>query len=74
MRKVWQYNVDLLKLNNEISEFQWESYLKECTDIDIMSSSFTQKCHEIISRNIPSKMISHGLIPISKGKSVPETD
>jgi hypothetical protein len=37
MRKVWQYkHVDLLKLNNEISEFQWESYLKECTDIDIM--------------------------------------
>jgi hypothetical protein len=39
MRKVWQYkHVDLLKLNNEISEFQWESYLKECTDIDIMST------------------------------------
>ena len=58
MRKVWQYkHVDLLKLNNEISEFQWESYLKECTDIDIMSSSFTQKYLEIISRNIPSKMI-----------------
>ena len=52
MRKVWQYNVDLLKLNNEISEFQWESYLKECTDIDIMSSSFTQIYLEIISRNI----------------------
>jgi hypothetical protein len=35
MRKVWQYkHADLLKLNNEISEFQWESYLKECTDID----------------------------------------
>jgi hypothetical protein len=58
MRKVWQYkHVDLLKLDNEISEFQWESYLKECTDIDIMSSSFTQKYLEIISRNIPSKMI-----------------
>ena len=28
MRKVWQYkHADLLKLNNEISEFQWESYL-----------------------------------------------
>jgi hypothetical protein len=28
MRKAWQYkHVDLLKLNNEISEFQWESYL-----------------------------------------------
>jgi hypothetical protein len=39
-----------------LSEFQWESYLKECTDIDIMSSSFTQKYLEIISRNIPSKM------------------
>jgi hypothetical protein len=39
------------------SKFQWESYLKECTDIDIMSSSFTQKYLEIISRNIPSKMI-----------------
>ena len=58
MRKVWQYkHADLLKLNNEISEFQWETYLKECTDIDIMSSSFTQKYLEIISRNIPSKMI-----------------
>jgi hypothetical protein len=58
MRKVWQYkHADLLKLNNEISEFQWEPYLKECTDIDIMSSSFTQKYHEIISRIIPSKMI-----------------
>jgi hypothetical protein len=31
--------------------------LKECTDIDIMSSSFKQKYLEIISRNIPSKMI-----------------
>jgi ATP-dependent helicase/DNAse subunit B len=58
LRKVWQYNhADLLKLNNEISEFQWEPYLKECTDIDIMSSSFTQKYLEIIWRNIPSKMI-----------------
>ena len=58
MRKAWQYkHVDFLKLNNEISEFQWESYLKECTDIDIMSSSFTQKYLEIISRNIPSEMI-----------------
>jgi hypothetical protein len=46
-----------VELNNEISEFQWESYLKECTDIDIMSLSFTQKYLEIISRNIPSKMI-----------------
>ena len=50
-------HADLLKLNNEISELQWEMYLKECTDIDIMSSSFTQKYLEIISRNIPSKMI-----------------
>ena len=42
--KVWQYkHVDLLTLNNEISELQWESYLRECTDSDIMSSSFTQK-------------------------------
>jgi hypothetical protein len=58
MRKVWQYkHADLLKLNNETSGFQWETYLKECTDIDIMSSSFTQKYLEIISRNIPSKMI-----------------
>ena len=58
MRKVWQYkHVNLLKLNNEISEFQWKSYLKKCTDIDIMSSSFTQEYLEIISRNIPSKMI-----------------
>ena len=58
MRKVWQYKyADLLKLNNEISEFQLETYLKECTDIDIMSSSFTQKYLQIISRNIPSKMI-----------------
>jgi ATP-dependent helicase/DNAse subunit B len=58
MRKVWQYkHADLLKLNNEISEFQWEPYLKECADIDIMSSSFTQKYLEIIWRNIPSKMI-----------------
>ena len=58
MRKVWQYkHGDLLKLNNEISEFQWEPYLKECTDIDIMSSSITQKYLEIISRNIPLKMI-----------------
>ena len=58
MRKVWQYkHADRLKLNDTISEFQWEPYLKECTDIDIMSSSFTQKYLEIISRNIPSKMI-----------------
>jgi len=59
MRKVWQYNkhADLLKLNNEILEFQWEPYLKECADIDIMSSNFTQKNLEIISRNILSKMI-----------------
>jgi hypothetical protein len=50
-------HADLLKLNNEISEFQWEMYLKECTDIDIMSSSCTHKYLEIISGNIPSKMI-----------------
>ena len=58
VRKVWQYkHADLLKLNNEISEFQWEPYLKECADNDIMSSNFTQKYLEIISRNILSKMI-----------------
>jgi hypothetical protein len=50
-------HADLLKRNNEISEFQWEMYLKECTDIDIMSSSCTHKYLEIISGNIPSKMI-----------------
>ena len=58
MRKVWQYkHADLLKFNNEISEFQWEPYTKECADIDIMSSNFTQKYLEIISRNILSKVI-----------------
>ena len=56
MRKAWQYkHVDFLKLNNEISEFQWESYLKECTDIDIMSSSFTQKYLENNIEKYPLK-------------------
>ena len=58
MRNVWlNKHAGLLKLNNEISEFQWEPYLNECTDIDIMSSSFTQKYLEIISRNTPQKII-----------------
>jgi hypothetical protein len=57
---IWeQYKyVDLLKLNNAISEFQWESYLKECTDIDIMSSSFTQKYLEIIHWNSDIALLS----------------
>ena len=58
LRKVWLYkHADYVKLNNEISEFQWEQFLTECNDVDTMCERFTRKYLEMIARNIPSKMI-----------------
>ena len=58
MRKVLLYqHADYIKLNNEISEFQWETYQTECSNVDDMSELFTQKYLEMIDRNISSKIV-----------------
>ena len=57
-RKVWLYKqADYIKLNEEISQFQWEPFLGECDNVDSMAERFTNKYLEMIARHIPSKTI-----------------
>ena len=58
IRKIWLYKyADYSKLNEEISQFQWETFLMECESVDLMAKRFTNKYLEMIERHIPSKTV-----------------
>ena len=58
VRKVWLYkHADYVGLNEEISQFQWEPFLMECNEVDLMADRFTNKYLEMVARHIPSKTI-----------------
>ena len=51
LRKIWMYkNANYAELNKTISDFNWEAYLSECNDVDLMCERFTNKYLEMLEK------------------------
>ena len=50
-------NANYAELNKTISDFNWEAYLSECNDVDLMCERFTNKYLEMLEKYIPTKMV-----------------
>ncbi|KAK3087860.1 hypothetical protein FSP39_011626 [Pinctada imbricata] len=58
-RKVWSYkNGDYVKLNNLITEFNWNAFFGNTSDIDEACELFTEKFMSFARECIPTKMIT----------------
>jgi hypothetical protein len=52
-RNVWSYkNVDIISLNEEINEYDWEIFLNSSINVDDMFERFTHKYLEMMRKHI----------------------
>jgi hypothetical protein len=57
-RNVWSYkNVDIISLNEEINEYDWEIFFNSSINVDDMSERFTHKYLEMMRKHIHEQSI-----------------